>query len=253
MKRPLFDSLRVAFATLTALPVNTSWSQQTARDAVGWYPFVGLALGLLAAALDAALVSAGALRAGTLGIAALTVAIWAMLTRMLHWDGLADVGDAYFAADAGKRLAIMRDSSVGAFGATSVALVLAIQVPSLAALIGRSAFLPLAAVPVFGRLGACFGAWFGKPARADGLGASVAGARGLGGFLAAAVTVALVVGVLVWTNPVPGVVVAGAGIFMAAAVPHLLARRFGGVTGDVLGASILLTEALVAFVAAWVW
>ena len=36
----------------------------------------------------------------------------------------------------------------------------------------------------------------------------------------------------------------GLGIVLALAVPHLLSLRFGGVTGDVMGASVLLTETL---------
>jgi cobalamin synthase len=43
---------------------------------------------------------------------------------------------------------------------------------------------------------------------------------------------------------VTGLAVAMFGLVVAFAMPHVLARRFGGVNGDVMGASVLITEAL---------
>jgi len=54
-------------------------------------------------------------------------------------------------------------------------------------------------------------------------------------------------------SPIAGAVIVLVGIAAAALVPHLLSRRFGGITGDVLGASILVVETITAFVAAWMW
>jgi cobalamin synthase len=43
---------------------------------------------------------------------------------------------------------------------------------------------------------------------------------------------------------VVGITIGAIGVFAALAVPHVLALRFGGVTGDVMGASVLITEAV---------
>jgi adenosylcobinamide-GDP ribazoletransferase len=108
-------------------------------------------------------------------------------------------------------------------------------------------------VPVFGRLAASFGGWFGRPARPEGLGASITGSATVGSVAPAVLCVALTGAVLAWMNPVAGTAVVVVGVVGAAIVPHLLSRRFGGVTGDVLGASVLLVETLTAVVAAWLW
>ncbi|TLM78034.1 MAG: adenosylcobinamide-GDP ribazoletransferase, partial [Actinobacteria bacterium] len=43
---------------------------------------------------------------------------------------------------------------------------------------------------------------------------------------------------------VAGLACAGVAVFSALAVPHLIAQRMGGVTGDVMGASVLITETI---------
>ena len=253
MKSSPLASARIAFATLTALPIEVEWAPAAAREATGYYPFVGLVLGTFVALVELALLALGGSRVGPLVLSTLAVMMWAALSRMLHWDGLADLADGYFASTPERRLSIMRDSSIGAFGVTAVALVLALEVSALAGPIGRGQLLPLAAVPVFGRLAATFGAWFGAPARSGGLGAAVAGRPGIGAVVPALACLAFVAGVLVWMEPVAGIWVASVGVVFAAGVPHVLARRFGGVTGDVLGASVLLAEVATAVVVAWVW
>lgn len=246
-------SMKVALGTLTALPVNVEWDSESGRNAVGYYPLVGLALGAVAWLVDAGFVYVGGRRAGPLVLASLAVAVWAGCTRMLHWDGLADVADALWADSSEERLRIMRDSHVGAYGVVAVGIVLLLETSALSAVISRWSLAPLVFVPVFGRLAASFGGWFGRPARPDGLGASVAGSASVGSVMPGVLCVALTGAVLAWMEPVGGSVVVIVGVVGAAVVPHVLARRFGGVTGDILGASVLIVETLTALVAAWLW
>lgn len=247
------QSLGVAVGTLTALPVSAAWPQDGRTDAPGYYPVVGILLGGVGALSAYLLVEAGALRVGSLAVAAAVVGVWAVATRLLHWDGLADVADAYLAPERADRLSIMRDSSIGAFGAFAVAFVLLLQVASLAGLVERGVWLAIAVVPAFARLSATFGAWFGRPARPDGLGASVVGRPRIGAVIPALVACAVCTVGLVAQDVGFGSLIAGVGVLLAAGVPHLLARRFGGVTGDVLGASVLVTETVLLFACAWAW
>jgi cobalamin synthase len=64
------------------------------------------------------------------------------------------------------------------------------------------------------------------------------------GIAAAVVVVAVGAGGVIYGYGGQGIVFAALSFLIAAAVPHLLSKRFGGVTGDVMGASVLVTETL---------
>jgi adenosylcobinamide-GDP ribazoletransferase len=154
------------------------------------------------------------------------------LTGALHEDGLADTVDGLWGgADPARRLAIMRDSRIGVYGALALVAVAGMRVALLAgvdlagfaralacaAVLGRAAWLPLTAVL--------------RPA-APGLGAELDGPPPAA---ASAVAAALVAATLVaavgrWA-PVP---LAAGGIALLGAA-RLLRRRLGGFTGDALG------------------
>jgi len=100
-------------------------------------------------------------------------------------------------------------------------------------------------VPILSRFSATAAAWFGTPAREGGLGRSVMGRPGPGSVLVALVPVGLAVYALWRGYEFSGQVAAVFGLLFAVSVPAVLAKRFGGVTGDVMGASVLITEAAV--------
>jgi adenosylcobinamide-GDP ribazoletransferase len=223
--------VRLALTTLTVLPVRAGRiDRRTAAVAMSVAPAIGLLLGLVLALLLAALDKAGApaLLAG-----AVTVAAGALLTRGLHLDGLADTVDALGSYRSGDgALEIMRKPDIGPFGVAAIALVLLIQ---------AAAITPAAAVAAWttGRLAVTLACRRGVPAaRPDGLGALVAGTVPVP--VAAGLTV-VVAAVAVWA--VPGRPWQGPAAVAAAVLTVLLlvrhaVRRFGGVTGDVLGAVV---------------
>src|SRR5205823_10717707 len=90
------------------------------------FPVVGLGLGLVLVGVERVTsVLFPLLLAGLL-----TVTAWKLLTGGLHLDGLADCLDGLGGRDAEHRLAIMRDSRIGAFGALGLILLL---LPGIAA------------------------------------------------------------------------------------------------------------------------
>jgi len=239
-----FRDLRAAFGWLTVLPVGT-----TALEAhpIRFFPLVGLGLGL-AGGLVAAV---GARLTGTtlaeLLVGVLVVGAWAVLTRLLHWDGLADCADGLLGgATPERRLEIMRDSHVGAFGALAIGFVLLLQVVAIATLVASGDILEIVLVPVVGRAAASFALWTNTPARADGLARTLAGHDGVRGWVVAALPLLVL---LARPERATAPVVLG-GLLLAFLVPRALASRVGGVTGDIVGASVLLVESavLVAFV-----
>ncbi|HSK48670.1 MAG TPA: adenosylcobinamide-GDP ribazoletransferase [Coriobacteriia bacterium] len=247
--RPLRD-LGLAITLLTALPIPVRWPDARERpDVASWFPVVGLGFGVL---LLGVYLIAVRFFYGISGVTvALILALLAVATRLLHWDALADTADAWFVAP-GRRLDVMADSHVGAFGATAIALVVLLQWSSLVELGGsRVTAATVVLVPVFGRLAASFSAWLGQPARQGGLGASVIRRPTVLGALAsaAAVGAAIALAAVSGASTVALGVIALAGLALALVVPHLIALRFGGVTGDTMGASVVVVETGVLLVA----
>lgn len=218
---------------------------------VPWFGWVGW----MYAALGAGIVWASSLLGhatgtGALLTAALVVSSWGLLSGFLHWDGLADSADGVgVRGDAARKLAVMKDSTIGAFGVCAIVFVAILQVTALAVAIDAGSWWVLAA-PIFGRLAATFALWLRTPASDTGLAARYAGhAR------PAEVVVALMAVLLTLAVPFPPVagraLVLVAGITFAALVPGVFARRLGGVNGDVLGAAIVLTETFVLVLCAF--
>lgn len=236
-----------AIRLLTVLPVGKSDD----RAPVAYFPLVGWFFSGAAAAIASAAVAADRSRGvSALLVAAVILACWGLLSGFLHWDGLADSADGLgVRGDAARRLAVMHDSSIGAFGVTAVVLVAMLQLTALAVVVDSGAWWGLGA-PVFGRLAAALALWFRRPATPTGLAARYSGRASFSRLLV--LVLPLLPLALVPFPPDPGRVAAAiAGVTVAAAVPSLFVRRIGGVNGDVLGAAILLTETFVLIVAAF--
>ena len=164
--------LAIAFSLLTVLPVRAphDWRPGDSGRAAAWYPFVGLAVGALAAA---ALILAS-LVIPPLVAGALALAAWVALTGGLHLDGLADCCDGLlYAGDAGRRLEIMKDPRLGAFGGIGLALALLLKGAALASLAPERALLVLPLAASLGRW-AILPAGFQPLARPGGMGADLA-------------------------------------------------------------------------------
>ena len=243
--RPLRDA-GLAISLMTIVPTRARMPEDgSVPQAAGWFPAVGLALGAVGYTV-VKFVGLHPLRhAQPFLLAALIVAFWALATRMMHFDGLADVADGYWGShDRVRRLEIMSDSHIGAFGASAITLVAIVEIMAIGSINFEPHELPLLLVPAIARFSATAGCWLGAPAREGGLGRSVMARPTVLG-ACPALAVLLSVAAVSWLSyGVTGAVLFAMGILLALGIPHLLARRFGGVTGDVLGASVLLTETL---------
>jgi adenosylcobinamide-GDP ribazoletransferase len=242
--------VRLALSWLTVLPVPgpAEVDRRVASAAIRWAPLAGLVLGLPAAGLLVGLHRLG-LPAALAGL--LVVAALALGTRGMHLDGLADTADGLGCYGPPERaLAVMRDGGAGPFGVATLVLVLSAQAVALGALAaapGRWPAVPLAVVA--GRVAFGWCCRRGVPAaRPEGLGALVADSQpwfvpALAGLVLAALAVFAVPG-RPWQGPL--------GVLAAAALVAVLSahtrQRFGGVTGDVLGAAAELAGTVVLVV-----
>jgi len=221
------------------------------RTTFDWFPVVGALLG---AAVG--LVWMGAHELWTPLVAAtLAVAADVALTGALHVDGLADTADGVLPhLDRDRRLAVMSEPDVGAFGVTAVVLVLGMRVAVLASLQPDVALL--AALWCGSRTVMAVAARSGPYARAEGglatafLGRSPVTVAAMGAVLAAALAAFLTD---VDVGPAHALAGVAAVALAGAAVIALARRRLGGFTGDVLGAAGLVGETAGLLVAAAHW
>src|SRR5688572_31081053 len=132
-------SLRIAFGLMTTLPFKlpNDWSAGDSGRASVWYPFIGLVIGALTWLVwNSALLIFPPLSAGVV-----TLVVWVTLTGGLHLDGLADCCDGLLASTSvERRLEIMKDPHVGAFGVIGLVLVLMLRAAALGSLTPASGF-----------------------------------------------------------------------------------------------------------------
>lgn len=237
------------FFTRLPLPARAGTAAFDFDAAAVASPAAGLAVGACAAL---ALAAALGLGLPALPAATLSVAVALAVTGALHLDGLADVADGFGGgATRERKLEIMRDSRLGAYGGAALALALIGRVALVAALaerlgpLGASLALVAAAAPA--RPFAFLPALLLEPARRDGLGH---GARPGAPYVLAGVALGAL-GATLLAGPLAGLTAIAAGTCAAAGVAWLARRQIGGYTGDVCGAAAELAElaALVALVA----
>lgn len=233
-------SLLAAVVFLTRLPLSIGFDAEDVRRSVPWFPLVGAFLGVLAAGICSELGRWGVppMLAGLM-----VVCFQAWATGAIHFDGLADLADGFGApGDRAEVLRVMRDPRIGSFGALALVLDVGVKVVTIGTISqSRSPAPVLIAVPAIARWTAvALGAWL-PYAASEGVGKVIVGRgdlRGLG--IATALSVSIAVALL-GSRGVVMLLLAGLTTLVMGSSAK---RRIGGVTGDVFGASIELTEAI---------
>lgn len=241
--------LRAAIGFFTRLPVGSAPLPATFKGILAWLPVIGLPVGLcVALCTGLARLVLPALPCGLLGCL-----VWVLVTGGLHLDGVADCGDGMLVETTKeKRLAIMKDSRLGTFGGTALFLVLGGKMAALAELAGSCttdwpAFLAFAgSCTMAAVLGRCLVFWAMRlpSARPDGLGEALH--RGMARRYE---LLALVMGGgICLLNGWRGLVSLGVALALTAFLLAAARKRLGGVTGDVFGCLVEVTEAAVLLV-----
>lgn len=262
------DALRLAFGTLTAIPVPAPHRADKAR--AGWAMTFAPVIGVVLAGILVAVAEALGAGGKSLLVGFVLIGLLALLTRGMHLDGLADTADGLGAtkgllADPARALEVMRRGDVGPFGVVSLVMVLGVQAVSLGQLlaVGRGAAALVLAL-VASRFLLSVLCMRGVPAaRTEGLGPLVASSVGafqvLGSLVISVVGLVLLGWLILFDHAQhllatgPTLAAAGSGVAIGVGFALHCIRRFGGITGDVLGAcvevaftTVLLVSALLA-------
>lgn len=230
-----FKELRIAIQFLTILPTHLTETPEPEDigQAAVWFPLVGLALGGILYGVGWVL----QFILPPLAAAVIVLALWVYLTGGLHLDGLADCCDALFvAATPQRRLEIMRDPHHGTFGVVGLILHLLFKGSLLVSLMPFSP-VPVLLSPALARLLLLLAARQPQ-ARPRGLGANFA--LGLSPrMIWAAIPLPLL---LIILGGVQALLATGLAFLALVSVLRLARSRLGGVTGDVLGMTVEVTE-----------
>lgn len=252
----MLGSPRLALSFLTRVPAGSfaEVSDADLRDATAWFPLIGVVVAAPAAlarwGLDGFL--------GPFGAAVVAVLVAVAVTGAFHEDGLADTFDGLWGGwTVERRIAIMRDSRIGTYGAVALLGGLLLRVAVLARVDAGDAWRVLLLGHVLGRLAILLQIRLLPAASDQGSGARVADPVALGGLAVALATAAVATaGALAgWpaTQP-PALVVVALLVAVGVAVGALALvtrAKLGGLTGDVLGATQQVTLITVAATASW--
>ncbi|MDI6744019.1 MAG: adenosylcobinamide-GDP ribazoletransferase [Thermodesulfovibrionales bacterium] len=254
----MIKKLLLAFQFLTIIPVKKTLTadENDIAKSSSVFVIVGFIQGILLIAADYV---SGIFFHHDLVIA-MVLLVLVLSNGGFHLDGLADTFDAIavkssgnFEKDKEKRLAVMKDSSTGPIGVLAIAFALFLK---YAALKNLSHFLPftyyssLLLMPVFSKWAMVVSMLHGKAARDNGLGKIF---MSKAGFKEAAVSTLLLIVILILIQLLLSryalgnqhifyAMLLGVLCFFCRVLVYFFNKRFGGLTGDTLGAISELTE-----------
>ena len=231
-------SLLAAFQFLSISPafVRREFGPLELGRAVGFFPLVGAAIGALLWAFAS---FAQALFPAEI-IAVLTLGVWLVLTRALHFDGFLDSCDGLFGSfSPERRLEIMRDSRVGAFAVAGGGLLL---LAKYAAILSLSNLSGLMLAPILGRWAMSLVIVAFPYARHEGLGSWM---KAHAGWAQALLATLLASAFLLWLASAQTLLLVLVSLLALLLLAALFLRRIGGLTGDAYGAICELLELVV--------
>ena len=238
---PVIHALIIAFATYSRIPVpRIEWTDENRRYAMCFFPLIGAVIGLVMAAW---LWVCGALAVGPVLQGAVGALIPLLITGGIHMDGFMDTSDALASwQPREKRLAILKDSHTGAFAVMGCAGYLLVMAGLLSEItLGQAPML--AAVFVLSRALSAWTMTVLRSARPNGMldgFARTAQKRAVG----VSSGVYVVACLLVWafSGGYAAICCGAAAALCTLYYRHMTYRHFGGVTGDLAGWFVQVTE-----------
>ena len=223
------------FSFLTILPTSNS-NLETIAKYMYIFPIVGIAIGLLVGSVGFGL----SFFLDPLIVSLLVVASLTIVTGIHHVDGLADFADGLMVKGTKeKKLAAMKDLSTGSAGIVSIVLYMVGLIIALSLVTGYQLFLAILLSEIFAKFSMVLMASIGQSAS---LGSNSPFVELMKNKKKLAVASIITIIPLVLLGGSTGMLIFGVGIALTIFLVALSSRSFGGITGDVLGATNELTR-----------
>jgi len=240
MMKELWEACAVAFSMYSAIPVpQVEWNKKNMRYCMCFFPAVGLVIGLI----ELLWARVCMVHFGTLMRVVVQVLIPVAVTGGIHLDGLLDTADAAAAhATPEKRREILKDSRCGAFAVLACVCYFLLSLAAWSEMVPDK--MPAAVlIPVVSRALSAYALMRFPKAAGSGLAKTFSDA-------AMTYTVARVSSVtagagmvlLVWFDHRGGAVAAVLALVCLRIYRRRSERDFGGLTGDLAGCFLQMTE-----------
>jgi adenosylcobinamide-GDP ribazoletransferase len=223
------------FSFLTIIPTNNS-NLETIAKYMYVFPIVGIVIGLIIGSIGFGL----SLFLDPLIVSLLVVASFAILTGIHHTDGLADFADGLMVKGTKeKKLAAMKDLSTGSAGIFAIVLYIIGLIIVISLSTGFQLFLAILLSEIIAKFSMVLMASIGKSASLGSNSPFVELMKNKKKLIFAT-TITLIP--LIVLGGSTGLLLFGVGVALTMFLVILTARSFGGITGDVLGATNELTR-----------
>jgi len=237
-----------AISFLTILPGGKDLEGESKEEisrSMAWFPVVGLIPGALVFAI--ASLSPRPLPASVAAFLALLAGV--VITGGLHLDGLVDWADGLAGRSPEEILRMMKDTQVGAFGVSAIALLLLGKYAAMVSIItSRHGLMVLLLAPVLARWTLALVAGTSSYPRVEGgTGKAFVGHGGWKTIIQATAAMMLVVLITASLQSMVYVLIAAGTAWL---IRWNSRCRVGGITGDILGATCEIIELVVLLVAA---
>ena len=242
------EKIRTALQFLTIIDFGNNKDDYDLKEISGsvvFFPIAGLILGLICAVIY----YGTAYLSGNHLIASLTpVFLLAVLSRGLHLDGIADTFDAiHFAKyDKKKALEVMKDNTIGAFGAIALILLIITKFILIYSIPFENIFAVLVLIPVLSRWTSSLVAKYTTPAAEKGLGYTFTEYVTMENFIVSSI-ITIVISII--CLGLSGVLIFFSVVILSSLLTFYFNYTFGGTTGDIYGSVIEISELFGLFAA----
>ncbi len=239
----LISALVIAFSTYSRIPMpQVEWNEENKKYSMCFFPLIGLAVGavMLAWIWLCERLGIGSFLKGAVG-----AVLPLLITGGIHMDGFMDTMDAMASwQPKERRLEILKDSHIGAFAAIGCAGYLLVMAGLLSEFGIRDICMAGLCFVVSRSLSALTLTWFPKAKKTGMLSGFAHSAEKKAVTAVCAAMIIAAVGSVLVMNIWVGLLVLAAAVGCTMYYRHFTDKFFGGVTGDLAGWFVQITEML---------